>query len=75
MALTRIHVRRDLIAKDRKEGTKSRVLGVETSGMKKRYAKSVIILGPSIVKYSPDKPLSCGARCWIETKFPVLLNR
>lgn len=23
------------------------------------------------VKYSPDKPLSCGARVWIETKMPV----
>ena len=25
------------------------------------------IAGPSTVVYSPDKPLSCGAKVWIET--------
>ena len=25
------------------------------------------ITGPSTVVYSPDKPLSCGAKVWIET--------
>jgi hypothetical protein len=28
----------------------------------------VMIDGPSKLVYSPDKPLSCGARVWIETK-------
>jgi len=73
--MTRIHIRRDLIAKDKKLGTHSRVLGVETTGMKKRYAKSVIIFGPSFIKYSPDKPLKCGARAWIETKSVVALRK
>jgi hypothetical protein len=27
----------------------------------------VTIGGPSHLKYSPDKPLSCGAKVWIET--------
>ena len=31
----------------------------------------VEIHGPSRVIYSPDKPLSCGARVWIETKSEV----
>ena len=75
MSLTRIHVRRDLIAKDRKQGTHSRAIGIETTGKKKRYGKSVIIFGPSTVKYSPDKPLKCGARAWIETKFPIAVRR
>ena len=31
------------------------------------YANEVEISGPSKVVYSPDKPLSCGAKVWIET--------
>ena len=31
----------------------------------------VKILGPSEVVYSSDKPLSCGARVWIETHADV----
>lgn len=26
------------------------------------------------VVYSPDKPLSCGAKLWIETEEPVILD-
>ena len=29
------------------------------------------IHGPSTVVYSPDKPLSCGAKVWIETESEV----
>ena len=35
------------------------------------YGHKVEILGPSKVVYSPDKPLSCGARVWIETEAEV----
>lgn len=38
------------------------------------YANNVSIEGPSKVIYSPDKPLSCGARVWIETEGPVTIN-
>ena len=31
------------------------------------YCHAVKILGESTVVYSPDKPLSCGAKVWIET--------
>jgi hypothetical protein len=31
------------------------------------YGFTVEIAGPSKVVYSPDKPLSCGAKVWIET--------
>lgn len=37
-------------------------------------AFEVEIDGPSKVVYSPDKPLSCGARLWIETKAPVIAD-
>ena len=36
------------------------------------YAHEVEILGASKIIYSPDKPLSCGARVWIETDEEVL---
>jgi hypothetical protein len=39
-----------------------------------RYAREVEILGPSRVVYSPDKPLSCGARVWIETHAEVVVD-
>jgi hypothetical protein len=35
------------------------------------YAKKVTIDGPSQIVYSPDKPLSCGARVWLETQSKV----
>ena len=37
------------------------------------YAREVSIEGPCKIVYSPDKPLSCGARVWIETKSKVIL--
>ena len=36
------------------------------------YAASVRINGPSEVVYSPEKPLSCGARVWIEADYDDL---
>jgi hypothetical protein len=36
-----------------------------------QYAYEVDIRGPSKIVYSPDKPLSCGARVWIETEARV----
>jgi hypothetical protein len=42
-------------------------------GKTNRYAHEVIIEGPSRVVYSPDKPLSCGAKVWIATESPVTL--
>jgi hypothetical protein len=49
------------------------VITVKTSKANHK-ANSVFINGPSRVVYSPDKPLSCGAKVWIETKAPVVLD-
>jgi hypothetical protein len=35
------------------------------------YAYEVHIDGPAKVVYSPNKPLSCGAKVWIETDSDV----
>jgi hypothetical protein len=58
---------------NKKHGTHDPVLTVKTSHSN-RYAHQVEILGPSKVIYRPEKPLSCGARVWIETDSEVNLR-
>ena len=40
-------------------------------GRARAYGNEVVIHGPSRLVYSPDKPLSCGAKVWIETAAEV----
>ena len=63
---TIIHVNQHVIKRNAKEGSQDPVLTVKTYNSN-QYAYEVDIRGPSKVVYSPDKPLSCGARVWIET--------
>jgi hypothetical protein len=65
-----IHVNQHKIRKNTKEGTDEPVLTVKTY-KENDYAHEVILKtkdGIEIGKiiYSPHKPLSCGARVWIE---------
>ena len=69
----RIHVNMHKIRFNKKHGTRDPVITVKTSHSN-RYAHNVDILGPSTVIYRPDKPLSCGARVWIETESEVNLR-
>jgi len=69
----RIHVNMHVIRKNNKTGERNPVLTVKTS-KSNQYAHEVQIDGPSKVIYSPDKPLSCGARVWIETDSEVRLK-
>ena len=62
-----------IIRKNNKTGERNPVLTVKTS-KSNQYAHEVLIDGPSKVIYSPDKPLSCGARVWIETDSEVKLK-
>ena len=66
----RIHINQHVIRANKKNGTNDPVITVKTS-KRNIYADRVEISGPSNVVYSPDKPLSCGARVWIETEAPV----
>ena len=61
----RIHVNMHHIRHNNKP-----VITVKTSKYND-YGHEVEILGPSKIIYSPDKPLSCGARVWIETEAEV----
>ena len=70
---SRIHVNQHVIKKNSKTGERAPVLTVK-QGRSNTYAHSVQILGPSTVIYSPDKPLSCGAKVWIETEAEVIID-
>jgi len=69
----RIHINQHVIRANKKNGTNDPCITVKTS-QQNVYAERVEIDGPSSVVYSPDKPLSCGARVWIETDAPVTLH-
>ena len=71
---TRIHVNQHVIKKNSKTGDREPVLTVK-SGRSNIYAHEVQILGPSTVIYSPDKPLSCGAKVWVETESDVVIKQ
>lgn len=66
----RIHVNQHNIKKNQKEGTNLPVITVKTY-KDNQYGHEVIIKGDSKVVYSPGKPLSCGAKVWIETDAEV----
>ena len=68
---SRIHVNQHKIRANHKNGTNDPVITIK-QGNRNTYCHSVQILGPSTVVYSPCKPLSCGARVWVETEAEVL---
>jgi hypothetical protein len=70
MPRTYIHVNQHVIRKNTKTGERNPVLSVKR-GRTNTYASSVTIHGPSRVVYSPDCPLNCGARVWVETEAQV----
>lgn len=68
--IKRLHVDQHVIKANRKNGTELPPLTVQLSdgSLKCKHAR---IAGPSELVYRPEKPLSCGARIWIETKAAV----
>ena len=64
--MKRIHVNMHKVRANKKHGTNEPVLTIK-EGKSNTYCHEVDILGPSKLVYRPDKPLSCGARVWIET--------
>jgi hypothetical protein len=67
---TIVHVNQHIIKANDKHGMRDPVLTVKTY-KDNRYAHSVRIDGPCVVRYEPDCPLACGARVWIETECNV----
>lgn len=68
--LKRIHVNRHNIAANAKDGGSRPTISIRTyKGT--TACHRLKIHGPSEIVYRPDKPLSCGARLWIETRAEV----
>ena len=73
-----IHVNQHVIRRNTKQGTDEPVLTVKTY-KENNYAHEAIVRTKDGVElarviYSPHKPLSCGARVWIETDSDVVLR-
>ena len=72
---TIIHVNQAYIRSNMKVSREDRVPVLTVKTYKSNvYCNSVEIAGPSRVVYSPDKPLSCGAKVWIETEGEVIIE-
>ena len=70
---TFIHVNQHVIRANKKHNLNDPVITVK-SGKNNTYCHEVDILGPSKLVYRPNKPLSCGARVWIETTAAVRIK-
>lgn len=68
--IKRIHVNQYTIRANNTYGKKLPPLSVKTY-KDNTLCYGVNILGPSRVVYSPDNPLSCGAKVWVETEAEV----
>ena len=65
--IARIHVNQHVIKANAKYGENNPVFTIKQGG-KNTYAFNVKVVGEMELVYSPHKPLSCGAKVWIETK-------
>ena len=68
--IKRIHVIQANIRANRKDGGKRPVFTIQTS-KGPLHAHHVEVRGGSMLVNSPQKPLKCGARVWIETRAAV----
>jgi hypothetical protein len=72
--IKRIHVNQHVMRSNRKNNSDEPPLRIKTSRANV-FAHEIEIQGPSSLVYSPAKPLSCGARVWIETTAPLLARQ
>jgi hypothetical protein len=61
-----IHINQHVIRRNGKTGEREPVITCKTY-KDNTYCHEVIINGHTKVVYRPDRPLSCGAKVWIET--------
>jgi len=71
--IARIHVNQHVIKANAKNGENNPIFTVKQGG-KNTYAFNVKVKGEMELVYSPDKPLSCGAKVWIETRGELILD-
>jgi len=71
--IARIHVNQHVIKANAKNGENNPIFTIKQGG-KNTYAHNVKVKGEMELVYSPDKPLSCGAKVWIETKGDITID-
>ena len=71
--IARIHVNQHVIKANAKYGENNPVFTIKQGG-KNTYAYNVRVVGEMELVYSPHKPLSCGAKVWIETRGDIELD-
>lgn len=69
--IKRIHINQHVIRANAKNGESKPCITVKTSNSN-TYCHEAEVCGFTKVIYSPDKPLSCGAKVWIETNDHVI---
>jgi hypothetical protein len=71
-----IHVNQHVIRRNQKTGERAAPITIRVGRKTQRTNVAIIVDadGGQVAKivYSPDKPLSCGARVWIETGLEVV---
>lgn len=64
-----VHINQHIIKSNNKTGERKPVITCKTYNAN-IYGYEVDFINGKVM-YSPDKPLSCGAKVWIETTEPV----
>jgi len=72
--IARIHVNQHVIKANAKNGENNPIFTIKQGG-KNTYAHNVKVKGEMELVYSPNKPLSCGAKVWIETRGDIVLDK
>ncbi|WP_413161558.1 DNA-binding protein [Capilliphycus salinus ALCB114379] len=72
-AKTIVHVNSHRIRQNQKQQQQQLPVITVKTGKTNTYGDTIEILGGCRVVYRPDKPLSCGARVWIETLNKVMI--
>ncbi len=63
--MVKVYINRNVVAANQKTGARNPPITILNKG-RRTYACAVELIGAARVVYSPDRPLSCGARIWIE---------
>ena len=61
-----VHINKNAIQRNIKKRPEAREAVIGIKGAQLGYVNHLEIPAPCRIVYSPDKPLSCGARVWIE---------
>lgn len=70
--IVRVHVNQHVVRRNKTRGENAPPLRIIRKG-KSEPAFEVELIGKARVVYSPDKPLKCGARVWIEAEDAIAI--